>query len=468
MTDHTSEQEPDRRSHALLTAPVHRSVLAMAAPMLVGILAMVSVDVVDAYFVGQLGEEPLAALSFCFPVMFFVAGVSSSLGAGVQTIVSNAVGLGDSGAAKRVVTQSLLLAFVAVGVLIIAGFTLMEPMFRLLGATDSTLPLIASFMTIWLPAAIFVVLPYVGGGALMADGDATTPAIFMIGASILNAIFDPLFIFGLGPFPELGISGAAVGTAVARGTATLFAIAILVRRGLVRFDAKTLTTMLETWRRVGRVAASIALIGFLMPLTLAVVTRLMSDYGDAAVAAFGAGTRITALAMLIPSSLSVGLMPVLGQNWGAQLYDRGLRAFGFAKKVTIFWSVGAWATLAITAPWIAVSFLESDAAATELRLVLSVFPAGAIGFGVLYVCNTAMNSIERTVAPTVIMVVRTFCLVIPFTWVGSRLYGVAGILTGFVAADLIIGVTAHFVARRVLAASRDETPKPQVSLDGEL
>ena len=452
-----SEESP----HSLTTGSVKAIVARMSAPMLIGILAMLSVDIVDAYFVGQLGAIPLAALSFCFPVTFFTVGVASGLGAGAQAVVAQAFGEGQRDGASMLTTQTLLLTLAVVVLVGAVGIALMHPLFELMGSTANTWPYIESFMTIYFLSLPVLAIPYVGGAVLMADGDATTPAIFMIGASILNAIIDPLLIFGMGPFPEMGMPGAAVGSAVARAGITVFAFVVLVRRKLLHPpNAEMLSTMFSAWARVAKVGASISAINFVNPLVSAVVTRIVSDFGEPAVAAYGAGTRIISIVMLVPNALAFGSMAVIGQNWGAKLYDRTAEAVSFAAKVAFGWAILSWVMLAGGASWLASAFVDGAEASAHMAIVLSIMPAGGLGLSVLWIFNTAMNTIEKNAFPVGLIVSRAFVLVVPLTWLGASVAGFEGVFYGFAGGDILIGIAGLFVWRHVFRTSQEDAAPP--------
>ena len=225
-------------------------------PMLVGLVSVMSMSIVDTYFVGQLGTLPLAAMSFSFPVIFFVGGISTGLSTAASSVVSRSVGRGDRSEARRVTTHTLMLALGLVVSLLVLGFPFMRSLFRLLGATDEAMPLIVDYMTIWLFGMLFFVVPVLGSATFRARGDAKTPMFIMMGATVINLGLDPVLIFGLGPVPHLGIEGAAIATAVSRGIATVVTLWLLSSRDYMRPIGSDVLEGASAHRPPGRTSSS--------------------------------------------------------------------------------------------------------------------------------------------------------------------------------------------------------------------
>ena len=189
----------------LTEGPVGRHLVAMALPVLLGIMTMMGQSLVDAWFLGRVGDRALAAYAFGFPILMIVTSVAIGLGAGTSSVVARAIGSGDAQRARRLTTDSLLLSF-----LITAAISL-------LGAPEDMIPLIRGFMIILYSGVPFIVVGMVGMASMRATGDTRLPSKLMIAGAFLNVVLDPIFIFGYGPVPEMGLNGAAVAALIARG-----------------------------------------------------------------------------------------------------------------------------------------------------------------------------------------------------------------------------------------------------------
>ena len=145
-------------------------------------------------------------------------------------MIVGSIGQGNQDRVQRLTTDGLALAFIIVALFSIVGLATIDPVFRMLGATDQTLPLIRQYMTIWYVGVCFVIIPMTGNAAIRATGDMKTPAAIMMTAAAINVVLDPLMIFGIGPFPAMGIQGAALATMIARAMSLAASLWVLIRR----------------------------------------------------------------------------------------------------------------------------------------------------------------------------------------------------------------------------------------------
>ena len=202
----------------LTQGPVGRHLVDMTLPVLFGVFTMMMQAFVDAWFIGQVGDRELAALGFAFPVLMLVSSVAIGLGAGTSSVVARALGANDYDRARRLTTDSLLLAFGMTAVVAIAGILTIAPLFRLLGAPEDLIPLIGGYMRILYAGVPLVVVGMVGMSSMRATGDTRLPSILMVLAAVLNVVLDPLLIFGFGPIPRMELDGAAMAAFLSRGS----------------------------------------------------------------------------------------------------------------------------------------------------------------------------------------------------------------------------------------------------------
>lgn len=297
--------------------PPGKALIKLAGPMLVGMMAMTVFNLVDTWYVSKLGTLELAAISFTFPVVMLLNGVTLGIGIGLTAVISNKVGEGKQDEVRGLSRDGLILALIIVIVFMSAGLLTIEPLFRALGADEKTLPLVASYMRIWYFGSAAVVFPMVGNGTLRGTGDTATPAWIMSIAAVINMIMDPLLIFGIGPFPHMGLQGAAIATIFARGVAMVTTLYILtVRKRLVAVSTPNPRKMVNQWRQIMIVGSVAALIHILFPVSSGILTRIIASFGTEAVAAFGAGTRVEMFAIMIPNAMASGMMVYVGQHWG--------------------------------------------------------------------------------------------------------------------------------------------------------
>ncbi len=436
----------------LIDPPVGGTLFRMTVPMIFGILAMVAFHLTDTFFVAQLGTNALAAMSFTFPVVFVIHSISMGLGVGVSAVVSRVIGSGDHDQVRRLTTDSLVLAMLVVGFFVATGLLTIDPLFRLLGATDEIVPLVKSYMRIWYTGVLFVVIPMVGNSAIRATGDTKTPSLIMVAAVTVNVILDPLLIFGIGPFPRMELAGAALATVFARATALLVSLWVLGRRErMLTLVLLPIRNLIRSWRSVLYIGLPTAGTNMIVPVALGIITRMVAEYGPQPVAALGVATRIDPFALAVIFALSASLGPFVGQNLGAGRYDRIKLAVWYSHRFAVGWGLLMLAVLALSARPIASLFSDTPAVVDTTVHYLRLVPIGYGLQGVLLLSNMTLNILKKPLHAASLNLTQMFVLYIPLAFIGSRLMGVPGIFGAAAVANIVAGTVAFFWLRRVLA-----------------
>ncbi len=419
--------------------------------MMLGIISMVAFNLVDTYFVGQLGTQELAALSFTFPVIMVIFSVVQGLGIGATALISKSIGQKNRNKAARETTDSLGLAVVIAGAFIVVGLFTTYPTFRLLGADEELIPLISSYMTIWYFALFFVTIPFVGNSAIRAVGDPKTPSYIMIFAVIINAILDPILIFGWGPIQPMGLQGAAIATAVSRGLTMILSLYILrYREKLITFDVPTKDVLFGCWRSILYIALPSGLSRIVVPVATGIITAILADYGAAAVAGYGVGTRIEFLASSLLFALSASIGPFVGQNLGSRKFERIRTGIRISNRFAVLYGLGIWIVLIGLSDGIASIFTQDPAARGIVKLFLWILPAGIGLQGVLSIVNSNLNTLNKPLIASMIIVVQMLAIGVPIIYAGSALWGEAGVFAGLALTYIVGGLISFVFNRRIL------------------
>ncbi|PSJ44163.1 MATE family efflux transporter [Zobellella endophytica] len=419
----------------------------MTGPMALGIVAILAFNLVDTFFIGMLGTDALAAISFTFPVTFVVTSLAMGLGAGLSACLGQALGAGRQRQAARFTSDSLLLAVLLVSLLALAGAGSIDPLFRVLGAGDALLPLIHDYMLIWYLTVPMLILPMVGNAAIRATGDTRTPSLVMTVAGLVNGVLDPLLIFGLGPFPELGIRGAAIASACSWLIAMLVGLHLLrTRERLLIWRLSPLPILLDHWRQLLQVAMPAAFTNMLNPIATALLMMVLAKLGHEVVAAYGAASRVEALVLIVMMALSSVLAPFISQNAGAGQHERSRCALLLAMRFALLFQLLVFALLWWLAPWIALLFTDSPEVARHLELYLRLVPLGYGLQGCFMLLASALNGLRVSVISLLLNGFRLFGLLLPLAWLGAGWQGETGIFTGILLANLLAGMVACLFA----------------------
>ncbi len=427
-----------QKTRDLTKGPVGRALFRVSAPMSIGILGVLSVGLADAAFLARAGDVPLTAIGFIYPAIIALTSLSIGMGAGTSAVVSQALGResGSDAIAARLALHSLIFA-TALAIVAAFAFYLSAPwLFELMGARDAVKEAVLSYVPWW--CASFV--PMVAGMGLnavfRAGGESGIAATVMTLQSLINIALDPIFIFGLGAIPALGTEGAGIATCIARVIGFAGLLTFALRSGRLSLSRNCLTGIGDSLRRIARIGGPAAASNAINPLGLSLVTSAAATLGDAAVAGFGAATRLQSLLFVPMLALSSGIGPVVGQAWGAEKFDRAQRAVHLTFLACLGYGAVLSGALMFAAPWLATLMTDGGAAAADATTYLRWGSLGFFGYGILVTANAAMNARDRALWSMALSASRIALVYVPLAWAGAALFGFAGITAAFVLANL--------------------------------
>ncbi len=445
----------------LTQGSIPRSIFSLMLPMMMGMVAIVSYSVADTFFVGQIGTMELAAMSFTFPVNFIVGAISMGLGIGTSAVVSKLFGTDDREQIRRITGHAVLLGFLAGGLVLAVGLTTIDPVFRLLGAGERTLPLIHQYMQIYYWGGIFLVVPMIANSVLRASGDAKRPMLIMATAAIINVVLDPIFIFGLFGVPRLELRGAAIATVLANIGTMIASLGLVVfRERLVDFGKLALESAWDSWRQILHVGIPAMASSLVAPLTTAFITWQVAQFGPAVVAGFGLASRVEGLSILAVMSLSAAMTPFVGQNIGAGALDRVRGGVYFAYRFSVLYGLGVALVLAVVAPYIAAAFTDDPESRRTAILHMRIVPWGYLALGIAMTVNGAFNATGKPVAAMLVSMSRTALVYAPLSFVLGKLMGISGIFAAAATAAWVAGVIGFFWFRLSLREALADEAKP--------
>lgn len=435
----------------LTQGSVPRQLYVLAFPMVWGLLATMSFNVVDTFFVAQLGNRPLAAMSFTFPVAMVLTSIGIGLGAGTSSAVSRGIGEGNAQRARRLATDAVSLTLLIAVSVCLLGWYFMDPMFRLLGAPEDLLPLIRDYMTLWYVSAPCLLVPMVALASLRAMGLSHVQGWLMGCAALFNALLDPLLIFGLWGFPALGLEGAALATLISRVLMLLVAMYILaIRVQMLVSPFAGWASLWRSWGHIVHVAAPAAATNVVVPLASTVVLMMVAVYGPDAVAGLGVAIRIEPLVLIVFYALSGVIGPFFGQNLGAGKLSR-LRE---AQRVLVFFCLGFGLLLTVLLMVFGralVGLFSADIEVIRVAvLYLSIVPVSYGAYGIVMSINAAFNGLGKPWPATVISVCRVLVVYLPLALLFQCYWEVAGLFIASALANVLVAIMAFVWLARTL------------------
>lgn len=427
----------------LLNDPISPTLKRMTIPMIFGMVSLMMFNIVDTFFISLLGTEPLAAVSFTFPVTFMVISLAIGLGIGTSAVIAKALGSDKLDEARFDASISLLVAVVLVLILSFCGYLLIDPIFTLLGAGNNVLPLIHDYMNIWFLGSVCLITPMIGNSVLRASGDTKTPSLVMGGAGLINAVCDPILIFGWGPIPALGIQGAAISSVIAWSIAVIIILYLLIiKKQLLSLKAGGQTAV-GAIRKILKIGLPAAGANMLTPVAMAVITALVAQHGPEAVAAFGVGSKIESIASILILALSMTLPPFISQNFGANNLTRVKQAYTGTLKFVMIWQFAIYILLIIFAGGLSQLFGKEQAVIDVIKLFIYTIPLSYGLQGVIILSNSSFNALHKPMNALVLSVIRLFVFYLPFAYLGNELAGLVGLFVGAALGNLFTAIVAY-------------------------
>jgi putative MATE family efflux protein len=428
----------------LTQGPVHRHLIRMSVPMLWGILSMISVQLVDTYYISRLGTQKLAAMSFTFPVVMTVFSLIIGLGIATSSIIARKIGGRQHDEVVYITSHSILLAVIMGVFTAIAGLVIMHPLFRAMGADESLIPSIHDYMSIWFIGCVIMTVPLVGNSAMRASGDTFHPALIMIGLSALNAVLAALLIFGKLGFPRLELRGAAIATVLSYAAAAAASLSILFFKKRMVFQGSLhLEKFAGSIRSLLSIAVPIGLASIIQPVTQGIVTAILAFHSTKAVAAFGVATRVEAMAFVIIIALATGMSPIIGQNWGADKKERVKDTLRHALLFSTGWSLLVALILALFGTKLAGVFSSDPDVIHYTALYFLIVPVSYAAGNLVMGWSSTYNAIGQPKKALMMMVIKMIILQIPMALFFGRMFGAIGVFAAIAGVNIVTGIFFH-------------------------
>ncbi|PCJ23589.1 MAG: MATE family efflux transporter [SAR86 cluster bacterium] len=423
--------------------------------MVIGMLMLFTFSLVDTLFISFLGTEALTAISFTFPVTFTIMSLAIGLGIGASAVVAKYIGRAEHEKAKEASTVINYISFILAALVVFLCWFFMDGIFNLMGASEQLMVPIRKYMLVWFPGSVLVVCIMTGNSLLRAYGDTKTPSIIMASAGLINAILDPILIFGLGPAPELGIEGAAWATVIAWSLGYGYLLYLLViKMELVSRSLPSRAVMKSSGLEMLQIGIPAAGANMMTPLAAGIMTAIAASFGDTAVAAFGVGARLEPIATLIVLAMSSSLPPLVSQNFGAGRMDRVEEAFRLSIKFILGWQLLVYIVLALCAPLIAATFSDDPEVISTIKLFLWILPLGYGMQGVIILTNSSLNALHKPMSALYLSIMRFFLFYVPLAYVGSLYFGLVGFFVGALCGNLLMAAISLRTFNRTLSGQQ--------------
>lgn len=438
--------EKSTRIYLLKEANVASALLKLGIPTMVGMLISALYNAIDAYFVGGLGISQMGAVSVVFPIVQIIIGLGMMFGAGASSYISRLLGKGDEDMANKTASTALF-SSIFVGVIIITGILLfLDPVLSSLGATKTILPYARAYAKIYVTGSIINVFTVTMNNLLTAQGATKFTMIAMLTGSIANIILDPIMIYSM----DLGIEGAAIATVISLCINMALYIGYIVKqKGVLRFSFKNITFSKIMYAEILKIGVPVLLFQLLASAAMGVINTAAKPYGDYAVAAMGAVTRIMTVVTYVVFGFLKGFQPFAGYNYGAKQFDRLKKSIHLCMSwSTIFCVIAAIILILFSNPIVALFGKDTEMialASKALKLNALLF----ITFGFQMVYATLYLAIGKSLIGSVLSLSRQGIFFFPLILILPYLFGLTGVICVQPMADFLTTIITIYFAIKI-------------------
>ncbi|MCD6476225.1 MAG: MATE family efflux transporter, partial [Anaerolineaceae bacterium] len=384
-------------SHAITNDPIPKVLLQLFIPVYIAQLSFVVFNLFDAYFISQLGTDELAAVLFSGTLIFFVQVMLTGLGNGSAVIIAHSLGAGDHQAVRKLMTICFILIYIVALIVCITILLMSKSIFVWMGVEPELMPMTLQYIRIWMIGVPFWLVPMLGNNAIRASGDSKTASFFTIMMILTNAVLDPLLITGWGPFPKLGLPGAALTNVLSR-IVVAFAMGymLIFRYKMLSLKLPEWKGMWKVWKQVLKIGLPISATKSIMPISMGYITSLVALSGAEAVAASAIVGKMQPIAMSMAQAIMMIIPGFVGQNIGAGNIDRARKGVRLIEGFVFVFQLFMWGLLLLIGPSI-IGIYTTDPLVRDYSILwLGIVPP-VFGFlSWILIGTTTLNTLKRS------------------------------------------------------------------------
>ena len=423
------------KSERMGTMPIGKLLASMSVPAMLSMLVQSLYNVVDSFFVSKLGKEAFEAVSIAFPMQLLVLAFAVGVGIGTNSLIARKLGEGNVDEATVTARTGLFLAIVNAVIFVVIGFVFSGPFISMFSDNPKVISLGTTYLTIVTVGSAGMFIEILCSKTLQATGNMLIPMISQLIGAILNIILNPILIFGLFGFPQLGIAGSAVATVISQLTAMTYVIIILnVKNHDIHLTLRGLKVKKENVIAIYKVGAPTIVMNAIGSLTITSLNAILMSFSSAAISIFGIYFKLQSFVFMPVFGLTQGAMPIMGYNFGANKKKRFYHTFYLSLSVAfIIMAMGLFIFQVFPSRLLSLFNQNSDMGIYALRVVSLCFIPAAFGI----ILTTMFQSIGHGFKSLVMSLLRQLALILPCAMIFGKLFGLNGVWFSYPVAEIV-------------------------------
>ncbi len=434
----------------ILTGPILKTMVLLAWPVMLTAALQALYNLVDAFWLGRLGTAAVAAPGMAWPILFFFMSFAGGFQTAGATFVAQHYGARNREGAEEAAGQVLAFLSLASALLAVVGFTVAPSVLRLIRAPEEIYPLALVYLRIECAGLPIMFLAHAFGGLMLGLGNTRLTMYLSVSSLLLNAVLDPLFIFGWGPVPAWGVAGAAGATILSRAVVAAVGLGLLFSgQAGIRIHLKNLRPRLPRILPILRVGIPNVLDQASTSLGFVVMMGLVSGFGTAIVASYTVGNRIINLVNVISWGAGSALVAMIGQNLGADQTERAERIARRGISATFIALVGLYFVTLLLRRHLFSLFVADPEVIRQGAWYIAVFGTSIPFFGLFDGAAATFRGSGHTVPPMVMAIVRLWVLRVFLAWALAYPLGLGttGMWAGMTLSNVLAGTALYLWMR---------------------
>ena len=432
--------------------PVLPLILSMTLPMVLSMLVNSLYNIIDSFFVAQISEEAMTALSLVYPVQNFINAVGIGFGVGINSVIAFYLGAGDNKKADQAATQGLVLAMIHGVVMTVCGITMMPAFLGMFTSSKTVIELGVRYSVIAFAFTLIIIVGITFEKLFQAVGNMKTTMISLMCGCITNIVLDPVLIFGYGPFPKMGIEGAALATGIGQAlTLAIYLVVYFVRPIPVHIRRQYFLLNKKMVIKLYSIGIPATLNLALPSLLISVLNAILAAYSEVYILVLGIYYKLQTFIYLPANGIVQGMRPLIGYNYGAGENKRVSQIYKIVLCMSgIIMMLGTVICLLIPGQLIGL-FTHTEATIQTGETALRIISAGFLVSAVSVTSSGALEGLGKGTPSLLISLFRYVVVIIPIAFLLSRLFGAVGVWNAFWITEAITAIISICIYYKSIA-----------------
>lgn len=431
--------------------PVFPLILSMAIPMVVSMLVNSLYNIVDSFFVAQISEDAMTALSLVYPVQNFLNAVSIGFGVGLNAVIAFYLGAGDYKKADMAASQGITLSVIHSVILTIGSIAVMPVFLGMFTSSASILELGLQYSRIAFAFTPVIIFNLIFEKIFQAVGNMKVSMIGLMTGCVANIILDPILIFGLGPFPVMGIHGAALATGIGQALTLIYYLTVYIRRPIqVRIRRSCLRLTRQMAARLYAIGVPATLNLALPSVLISALNGILAAYSGVYILVLGIYYKLQTFLYLPANGFVQAMRPLIGYNYGAGEHKRVSQIYRIVLAMTSGIMLAGTVICLVIPGWLMGLFTHTPETVAAGETALRVISAGFLVSSVSVTSSGALEGLGKGTPSLIISLCRYLVLIIPAAFILSRIFGPVGVWNAFWVAEAATALVSLVVYQRAL------------------